>query len=175
MESQEQATSSGQGETAREQTSEPTDAPAASGDQLVEELGRLGRKFVELLETAWNSDQRRQIEQDLRNGLAGVSESLETGLKDLSEKEKTKEVVGKAEEVADTVGEKVRTSDVANELARGLASGLHTLADELDKLTRELRSSETDAQKQANAGPQTGTEGQDIPIVDEEPDTSSDT
>jgi len=142
---------------------------SASGDELVNELGRLGRKLIEVLETAWNSDQRRQIEQDLRSGLGNVADSLEAGLKDFSEQERTKEFIGKAETMADNVGEKVRTSDAANELAKGLATGLHALADQLDRLAGEMRDAQARKAADRTASPGETEQGQDIPISREPP------
>ena len=166
----EQQSSTGESAQSR-QDAGPGSMPGAgsSGDELVNELGRLGRKFLELLETAWNSEQRRQIEQDLRKGLNSVADSLEDGLKDLGEKEQTKEFIGKAESVADNVGEKVRSSDAANELAKGLASGLHVLADQLDRLASEMRTSQSTASGSAAAREEDGDESQDIPITHEPP------
>lgn len=142
----------------------------SSGDQLVEELGRLGRKLAEVLETAWNSDQRREIEQDLRKGLSRVAESLEAGLQTVSEKEETRRVLDKAETAADNLGDKARRSEVANELAVGLTKGLHALGDQLDRLAQEMRASQPGpGQTRSQSTSEQAPNSQDIPITDEEP------
>lgn len=174
MTTEDQTSSAGPEQPAQGQGRASREPGASSIEELFEELGRLGHKFVELLETAWNSEQRRQIEQDLRTGLNDVADSLGEGLKDISEKEKTKEFIGKAESVADDVAVKVRSSEVANELARGLASGLHSLTEQLDKMAREMRSARP-ASEQQPSGPKDAAQSQDIPVSREEPKPPTDT
>lgn len=148
---------------------------AASGDQLVAELGRLGRKFIKVVEVAWTSDQRHQIEQDLRSGLNTVVHSLEAGLQDVGEQEQTKEFVGKAEELADSVAEKVRTSELANELALSLAKGLHAIGDQLDRLARDMQTGQPPpAGQPASSSTEPETQGQEIPISQEPPESPTD-
>ena len=151
--------------------SETTTNASSTGDQLVDELGRLGRKFVQVVETAWNSDQRRQIQEELRTGLNSVAESLESGIHEVSEKEQTKEVIGKAGDVADDVVEKVRGNEFANELASGLTMGLHTLGDQLDKIANDIRTSRHASTEDDGAASAASRESQDIPITDEDTDT----
>ncbi len=146
---------------------EPTPKPEAEpGKELVDELSRLSKRFVEAVEVAWNSEQRKEIEQDLRQGLKTLAESLEDGLRDLGEREKTKRFVGKAEEVAETVTEKIRTSETTHELAAGLATGLRAVSDRLERLIEEMqaRSDETPAAKPEDEAPPSPESGQDIPI-----------
>ena len=165
-------TSGQQSEPQAESENEQRPTAEASGEQVVEELGRLGRKFVEVVELAWTSDQRRQIEQDLRSGLTTVVTSLESGLQDLGEKQETQEFVDRAEDFADNVAEKVKTSELANELARTLARGLHAMADQLDRLAREMQAGRP-AREQAESPQRDKTEssGHDIQIIELPPDT----
>ena len=139
-----------------------------SGQQLVDELNRLGRKLMEVVDTAWNSDQRRQIQEEIRTGLNRVAESLESGIKEVSEKEQTMEVIGKASDVADDVVEKVRDSEIANEIAAGLATGFRTLGDQLDKIASDMRA--THPQQTGDASSSAESAAQDIPISNEEAD-----
>ncbi len=138
-----------------------------SGEELVEELGRLSRKFVEAVEVAWNSDQRKEIEQDLRAGLKKLADSLETGLHDLGEQEKTKQFVGKAEDVAESVSEKIRSSEKTHELAAALTVGLAAVSDRLEKLINEMQTREAPkppAGTPVDNQPASAESSQDIPI-----------
>ena len=163
------------GESKQEETSTPnpegaeTKGPAPTGDagqELVEELGRLSKRFVEAVEVAWNSDQRKEIEQDLRSGLTAIAESLEHGLHDLSERKKTKQFVGKAEDVAETVTEKIRSSEKTHELAAGLAAGLAAVSDRLEQFIHDLqtRPSQSPSDKPADSQTPPAESSQDIPI-----------
>jgi len=146
---------------------EPTPKPEGeTGKELVEELNRLSKRFVEAVEVAWNSEQRKEIEKDLRSGLTTLAESLERGLRELGEREKTKQFVGKAEEVAETVTEKIRTSETTHELASGLTTGLRAVSERLEKLIEEMqsRSAETPPTTTEEGSPPPSESGQDIPI-----------
>src|SRR5687768_2080254 len=82
-----------------------------AGDNLEKDLwavlNRLSSRFVEVRKVAWNGEQRRQLEQDLKTGLNSLATNLEDRFKKVSETQHAKELVNRAEDVASTVGEKV--------------------------------------------------------------------
>ena len=133
-----------------------------SGKELIDELTRLGQKFVDVVEVAWNSEQRKKIEEDLRTGLVTVASSLEDGFKRVSSTKEAQEAVNAAEEVA----EKVRTSKIASELSEALAQGLRALSDQMDKLSSEMKKSSA-AGAQSTSKP-AANDTQDIPIARDE-------
>jgi len=53
------------------QRDEGTDA------RVIEELRRLGRQMGETLDAAWNSAERKQLEQELRSGARAFAEEFE--------------------------------------------------------------------------------------------------
>ena len=137
------------------------------GENLVEELNRLGNKFAEVVQVAWHSDQRKKIEQDLRTGLSSLAANLEEGVKQVAKNEQTKEFLNKAEDVAGTVAEKVQKSKFAQELADNLISGLRSLTEEIDKFATDLQSKNksTNPPSASNSNAQSDAEqSQDIPI-----------
>jgi len=133
------------------------------GENLVEELNRLGNKFAEVIQVAWQSEQRKKIEQDLRNGLSSLATNLEEGVKQVAESEQAKELLNKAEDVAGTVAEHVQKSKFAQELADNLINGLRSLTEEIDKFAADLQSKHKSANppSAANGG---SDQSQDIPI-----------
>ena len=135
------------------------------GQNLVEELSRLGNKFAEVVQVAWRSEQRKKIEQDLRSGLSSLASNLEDGVKQVAESDQTKEFLDKAEEVAGTVAERVQSSKFAQELADNLISGLRSLTEELDKFATDLQSKNPNPPSTPTGG-QTASpdQTQDIPI-----------
>lgn len=145
--------------TGEESTSsqESESSAKVSGQELMEELGRLGARFVTLAEAAWASNERKQLEADLRKGLNSVVESLEEGFQRIRESEQTKESVAKAKDVAEHFTERVSTSQTAHELADGLMQGLRTLGERLDKLANEF------SKEKANEDVAAAKE-QDIPV-----------
>jgi uncharacterized membrane protein YccC len=132
---------------------------SSTGDELVEELSKVGERFVELIRVAWNSEERKRIEGDLRSGLSTVASSLEDGIKQLAATREAQELKAAAEDM----GEKVSTSKVVNELAANLRNGLAALGENLEKLAVDIRNraAENDAAEKP-ANPPTDT--QDIPI-----------
>jgi hypothetical protein len=130
-----------------------------SGKELVDELTRLGQKFVDVVEVAWNSEQRKKIEEDLRTGLVSVASTLEDGFKRVSSTKEAQEAVNAAEDVA----EKVRTSKIASELSEALAQGLRALSDQMDKLSNELKQ-KADSSASSPGATNASKDTQDIPI-----------
>ncbi|HXF60527.1 MAG TPA: hypothetical protein VNK95_02850 [Caldilineaceae bacterium] len=159
----EQSQSQSQGTTGATGQPSPGQETKAGGQELVDELNRLGNKFIEVVEVAWNSEQRRRIEDDLRKGLQSLATSLEEGLKQLGESQQTKEFLGAAEDVAESVSAKVRSSKITNELADSLARGLRALSDRMDRLARDMQSRAA-GQPGPTAGENKPDTPQDIPI-----------
>ena len=149
-----------------EPTAEPTPTPQA-GDaspkqatqELMDELAELANRLTSLGKSWWNSEQRKQLEQDLRTGAESVVVSLESSIKQAASSQEAKDLQAKAGEV----GEKVATSKVVNDLADALKSGLHALSAQLDKAVEDL-----EAKKQAQVAPPAAEPDdpapQDIPI-----------
>ncbi len=148
--------------------SEPGPAGSTSSEQatqnLVEELNRLGSKFAEVVQVAWESDQRKKIEHDLRTGISSLATTLEEGLKKVSESPQTKDLFDKAEDVAETVAERVQKSQFAQDVADGLVKGLRTLTEQVDKLASELQSQKQQAAPKSSGETPASDQAQDIPI-----------
>ena len=136
-------------------------------DELFEELTVLGNRFLEVVQAAWNSEDRKQIQNDLKEGLTSVAASLEEGFQKVMDNEQAKEVIGKADEAAESVGDKLRSSEAVNDLGEGLVKGLSLLAAKLEKWTEEMTTTETEVNVDANtptSDSATDSDAQDIPI-----------
>ena len=127
-------------------------------DEIFSELTVLANRFVDVVQQAWNSEDRKRMEADLKKGLNNVAMGLEEGFQKVTENEKAQKVLNRADEVADDVGGKLRSSEAANDLAQGLVRGLRSMATILEGWSEEMN--ERAAQKK-----DTGQDdGQDIPI-----------
>ena len=149
-----------QSDNKNEQTNTTGQSKQEAGAELIDELTRLGQKFAEVVEVAWNSEQRKQIEEDLRTGLATVANSLEDSFKRVSASKEAKEAVNAAEDVA----EKVRSSKIGVELTSVLAQGLRALSEQMDKLSNDMKQ-KSGTSTTTNA-PQ--DDSQDIPIANDD-------
>ncbi|MEZ4664455.1 MAG: hypothetical protein R2911_43540 [Caldilineaceae bacterium] len=135
-------------------------APNASGQELMDELGRLGTaRFMALAQAAWASDERKQMEADLRKGLNSVVESLEEGFERIRASEQTKSRWPKPKTWRMTSPSGSAAAKSAHELADGLMQGLRMLGERLEKWTAEFSEDKPAAHASA-------AEEQDIPVQD---------
>ena len=159
------STNQGQSQTGNNQNySSGTTGQGTGGQELIDELGRLGNKMAEAIRAAWDSDERKRMEQDLRTGLNSLANNLEQGVRKMSEHEQTKEFVRKAEDVAETVGEKVRNSQTTYDIAGALAGGLRLLAEQVEKLAAELQRKRAETPATPTTPPTAHNDSPDIPI-----------
>ena len=129
------------------------------GQELLDELTQLADKFATVVRSAWNSDQRKQIETDVRTGLTTMASSIEDGLKQVATSNEAKDLQTKATEV----GEKVTSTKFFADVTGALTTGLRALSDQLEKLSNDLQS------KPAAPPPPASTEeeAREIPIQKE--------
>jgi hypothetical protein len=121
--------------------SSTTNGPEPQPDPSIEEeLRRLGRRFADVLQAAWGSEERRKVETEVREGMKRFSEELERVL------ERTRE---------SPTGERVRTkfgeargraaeSEAARRTRETVAHGLHRLSEELARLAERFTPREAD-------------------------------
>jgi hypothetical protein len=117
--------------------------PADAGDDVVQEVNRLVEAMARAARNAWSSDQRHQLEADLRGCLGTLVENLEEALARFSRTEQGQEL----HEQATRVANRVRESALAAELKDGLTKGLKTATTEVQKFSDSLeeRQSDTDS------------------------------
>ncbi|MGH7572084.1 MAG: hypothetical protein ACREMK_09610 [Gemmatimonadota bacterium] len=124
-----------------------TDETTSSGPEpqpepgIEEELKTLGRRFADVLQAAWTSEERRRVETEVREGLKRFSEEMERFYERTRESPK---------------GERVRTkfgaakgraadSEAARRTRETVAQGLHRLSEELARLADRFTPAEPDA------------------------------
>ena len=141
---------------------------APKTEEILGEINRLGTAIVQAIQTAWASDERKKLEQDLNKGLRTLADTVEEALDKVGKNEQVHEFMDKAEDVAESVGEKVRESKVTGEIKDGLLKGLAALTEQLQKVSKDVAArqpSEPQPTAQASeAPPADDDEGQDIPI-----------
>jgi uncharacterized protein YukE len=127
-------------------------ARRANAQEISEELDKLADAFGRAVQAAWNSEQRKQLQEDLNRGLRTLVDGVEKSLTQFSESEQGQEV----REQAGKVVEKVRTSKVTADLQQGLTKGLRAISEEMQEFAQKV-----EARKQADAQ---DPPAQDIPI-----------
>ena len=108
---------------------------AQPGQELLDELTQLADKFASVVKTAWNSEQRKQVENDVRSGLSTMAVSIEESFKQVASTAEAKDLQTKASEV----GEKVTSSKFFADMTSALTTGLRTLSDQLDKVAVDIQ------------------------------------
>jgi hypothetical protein len=138
------------------------------GQELLDELTQLADKFASVVKTAWNSEQRKQVENDVRSGLGTMAVSIEESFKQVASSTEAKDLQTKASEV----GEKMTSSKFFADMTSALTAGLRTLSDQLDKVAVDIqtKNAQTCAPKATTTPP--GAAGdvdaaKDIPISKE--------
>jgi uncharacterized phage infection (PIP) family protein YhgE len=140
---------------------EGTQGTEQPGQELLDELTQLADKFATVVRSAWNSEQRKQVEADVRAGLSTMAVSIEDGLKQVASSNEAKDLQTKATEV----GEKVTSTKFFAELTGALTTGLRTLSDQLDKVSEDLQAK--NAATGAMPPPPAAEDVKDIPISKE--------
>ena len=135
MEEKDQTTQSASGDAGQSSGPTPVKQP---GDELLNELTELADRFANVVRVAWNSDQRKRVETDVKAGLESLSSSLEEGFRQVSASQEAKELQSKASEV----GEKVSGSKFVADIAGALTTGLRALSDQLEKLATDIQTKE---------------------------------
>ncbi|MGH7543192.1 MAG: hypothetical protein ACREK7_04565 [Gemmatimonadota bacterium] len=107
---------------------------------IEEELRNLGRRFADVFQAAWASEERRKVETEMRDRMKRFSDEMERLF------ERTRE---------SPTGERVRTkfgeargraaeSEAARRTRETLAQGLHRMSEELARLAERFTPAETD-------------------------------
>jgi uncharacterized phage infection (PIP) family protein YhgE len=141
-----------------------TEGPKATeqpGQELLDELTQLADKFATVVRSAWNSEQRKQVEADVRSGLSTMAVSIEDGLKQVASSNEAKDLQTKATEV----GDKVTSTKFFADLTGALTTGLRALSDQLDKVSQDLQAK--NAATGATPPPPPAEDVKDIPISKE--------
>lgn len=100
------------------------------GQDVVEELRNLGRQFGETMRAAWNSEERRKFEHEMREGVQTFAQEVDKAFKDVAASDPAQRARSEASELKD----KATSADIGQKTQSSLAKGLRWFSDELSKL-----------------------------------------
>jgi hypothetical protein len=112
--------------------------PESTTVNVTEEFQKLGRQFANTLESAWNSEERQQVEGEVRAGLRSFVDEVDKIISDVKSNPTTEKVTGSAVDAKDRVG----SSDVGQKAMAGIAGGLRWLGQELGTIADHFSVSE---------------------------------
>ena len=111
----------------------PTGSAPPKGD-LFAELNQMGQKLGAAMQTAWESPKRKELSDEVQEGLLEFGKQVDAAIKSARESKLGEEVRGTAEKVV----EEVRQSKVVDEIRDGMLAGLKQINAQLDKLMNRM-------------------------------------
>jgi hypothetical protein len=111
-----------------------SEEPKVDSRSIVDELSKLGQQMAYAIKAAWESDDRRKLQAEILDGLQKFGDEVSVALDKAGQSETAKDLRVKAEKVATDV----RASAVAEDVRKGVISGLDVLNAEMSKLVEKL-------------------------------------
>ena len=101
---------------------------------IASEFAALGKKFAEAMKTAWNSEERHQLQSELKEGLDKFTEEVNGAVVSLRETEVAKKVSDTVNQAASDV----KSKKVSGEVKKGVVSALRGLSNALERMAESF-------------------------------------
>ena len=121
---------------------------------LVEELHALGQQLSTAIKALWESEDSRQLRQEIGEGFVEVGRQVNSAVQSAQESEAGQQFGEQVKEAMD----RARESDLAGQLEEGLVTGLHEMNKGLSNLVASLEPAAT-----TEEAPQSESEVEDEP------------
>jgi hypothetical protein len=105
-----------------------------SQPDLGEELRSLGANLKQMLEEAWQSEERVQLQREIESGLKDAAEALQSAASDFEQSQAGQRLKNEMKDI----GEKVRAGELQDQVRSELAGILRKLNDELQAAASRL-------------------------------------
>lgn len=112
--------------------------PSKEKPELVNELSELGRQFGETMSAAWNSEERKRFEREVKEGVQSFAHEIDKAFQEVRESPAAQ----KAKDEASDFSSKVKSADIGQKTQSSFAQGLHWMSVELGKLAEQFTPSE---------------------------------
>lgn len=124
---------------------EPTGAsePGSTGgsanrDDLMRQFQEFGQRLADTARAAWQSEQRQDLQQEIKDGLRTVRDQLNEAVEGARSSARTQGVTDTVKEQVTKVSDTVRSGELLDELRGGLVTGLRELNEQLRRFTDRL-------------------------------------
>jgi hypothetical protein len=101
-------------------------------EDLGEEFRTLGKNLKSILQTAWESPERKRLQQEMESGMAELGKSLDQAVKEF----KDSPAGQRLKEDAHDFQERLRTGEVEQRLRQDLLAVMRRFNEELGKVSR---------------------------------------
>lgn len=105
---------------------------------LVTEFQQLGRAFAEAFESAWNSEERKRVEQEVRAGVQSFADEVDKVIGEAKSSPASERVRAEASDLAG----KIEKSDVGRRTMEGISQGLSWMSVEIGRLAEQFTPAE---------------------------------
>jgi hypothetical protein len=109
-----------------------------SEDNLAEEFRNLGKNLMDAFRTAWETPERKKLQQDIESGLNELGNTLKEEYDTFNESPTGQRLKADVEDVR----ERVRTGEAEAKVRSDLLIALRTVNDELQKVTARWAASQ---------------------------------
>jgi hypothetical protein len=111
---------------------EPEPQEDVNSWQLKSEFQHLGDNLKQLFVTAWESEERKNFQDELEHGLEDLGDSLKQTAKDFQDSETGQRVQAEAEDFRD----RVQSGEVEEKVREDILTVLQRVNSELEKITK---------------------------------------
>jgi ElaB/YqjD/DUF883 family membrane-anchored ribosome-binding protein len=112
--------------------SNPKDNPSTN-ENISDQLNELGKNLRQVLEAAWQSDERKKLQSEIEDGLNSLKTSLSQAAQDFASTPTGKTIT---EDVKD-FQERWRSGEVSSKARSEISEALQKVNDELQKAARK--------------------------------------
>ncbi len=128
-----------------------TDHPTPN-DNLADEFQTLGKNLVDAMRAAWESPERKRLQQELTSGLQELEKKLKTETDNFSKSPTSQQL----KDDAARIGEKINNAEVTELVRQELIKTLQAANLQLEKIAQRWKSEEQEAVKPNDQQPQEG-------------------
>lgn len=119
-------------------TPDPTGDKAGDREDLTAQFQELGQRLVSTARSAWQSEQRQGLQQEITDGLRTVRDQLNEAVDNVRTSARAQGVTDTVKEQVTKASETARSNELVDELRSGFASGLRELNEQLRRLSERL-------------------------------------
>jgi NTP pyrophosphatase (non-canonical NTP hydrolase) len=114
-------------------TDETPNTNEGDGSEILDELREMGRNLRDALQSAWDSDERKKLQQELEDGLTEVSSTLNQAARDFKDSPAGQNLKS---DVAD-FQERLNTGEVSLKVRSEIVEALRVVNTELRKVSKK--------------------------------------
>ena len=105
-----------------------------AAEDIVAEFAALGRNFAEAIKTAWNSEERQRIQEDLKEGLNKFAEEVNEAMGSI----RKTDVSQKVGEGVQQAAAEVKSGRVTDEVRKSTVTVLREISNALDSMANSF-------------------------------------